>query len=156
METSRLNQWLTHGGNAAVLIGLLLLVYELNQTRELTRAQMRDEISDGIFELLTLTADNAQLADLLVRADSGQPLTDAEYFQYASRTRAMYRYFENVHDQFRQRLYDEPEYERQTVAWANYVGRSARAVEVWCSYKGSVSADFANKLDSLLTAYTCE
>jgi hypothetical protein len=36
------------GGNAAVVIGLLLLVYELNQTRELTRAQMRSEISSGI------------------------------------------------------------------------------------------------------------
>jgi hypothetical protein len=83
MTSDHLTRWLAIGGNAAVVIGLLLLVYELNQTRELTRAQMRSEISSGIYDLLAMTANNDQLADLMLRADTGEPLTDAEYFQYA-------------------------------------------------------------------------
>ena len=48
MNSDQLTRWLAIGGNAAVVVGLLLLVYELNQTRELTRAQMRSEISGGL------------------------------------------------------------------------------------------------------------
>jgi hypothetical protein len=72
MTSDHLTRWLAIGGNAAVVIGLLLLVYELNQTRELTRAQMRSEISSGIYDLLAMTANNDQLADLMLRADTGE------------------------------------------------------------------------------------
>ena len=156
MTTDRINRWLTLGGNAAVLLGLLLLVYELNQTRELTRAQMRAEISSGIYDLLAMTADNEQLADLMVRADSGQPLTEAEEFQFNSRTRAMFRYFENVHYQYRVGLYDEAEFEKQRLAWGNYMNGSARAPGVWCSYQNLVSTEFAAEINALLTSDPCE
>jgi hypothetical protein len=156
MTTDKLTRWLTIGGNAAVLIGLLLLVYELNQTRELTRAQMRSEISSGIYDLLAMTANNDQLADLMVRADTGEPLTDAEYFQYASRTRAMFRYFENVHYQYRVGLYDDSEFERQKTAWANYLNGSARATKVWCDYQQVVSVEFSAELNTLLNSDPCD
>lgn len=156
MTTDKLTRWLTIGGNAAVLIGLLLLVYELNQTRELTRAQMRSEISSGIYDLLAMTANNDQLADLMVRADTGEPLTDAEYFQYASRTRAMFRYFENVHYQYRVGLYDDSEFERQKTAWANYLNGSARATNVWCDYQQVVSVEFSAELNTLLNSDPCD
>lgn len=155
MNSDVLTRWLAIGGNAAVVIGLLLLVYELNQTRELTRAQMRSEISGGIYDLLAMTANNEQLADLMMRADSGQPLTDAEYFQYSSRTRAMIRYFENVHYQYRVGLYDDAEFGRQKIAWANYLNGSARAPEIWCEYQHVVSAEFAAELNTLLDRDPC-
>lgn len=156
MKSERLNRWLTLGGNAAVVIGLLLLVYELNQTRELTQAQMRSEISRGIYDLLAMTANNEQLADLMFRADAGEPLTDAEYFQYASRTRAMFRYFENVHYQYRVGLYDDSEFERQKIAWGNYMNGSARAPEIWCLYQHVVSEEFAIELNALLESPPCD
>ena len=156
MSSDRLTRWLTLGGNAAVVVGLLLLVYELNQTRELTQAQMRSEISAGIYDLLAMTANNAQLADLMHRADTGAPLTDAEYFQYASRTRAMFRYFENVHYQYRVGLYDDSEFARQKLAWGNYMNGSARALEIWCAYQHVVSAEFAAELNNLLNNDPCD
>ena len=156
MNSDRINRWLNLGGNAAVLIGLLLLVYELNQTRELTRAQMRSEISGGIYDLLAMTANNEQLADLMHRADTGAPLTEAEYFQYASRTRAMFRYFENVHYQYRVGLYDDSEFARQKLAWGNYMNGSARATEIWCAYQHVVSSEFAAELSGLLTENNCD
>ena len=155
MTSDHLTRWLAIGGNAAVVVGLLLLVYELNQTRELTRAQMRSEISNGIYDLLAMTANNDQLADLMHRADAGEPLTDAEYFQYASRTRAMFRYFENVHYQFRVGLYDDREFERQKIAWGNYMNGSARASKIWCEYQHVVSVEFAAELNTLLNNDPC-
>ena len=87
--------------------------------------------------------------------DYHEELTPSEHFQYASRIRAMYRYFENVHYQYRNGLYEESEFERQTVAWKNYVARSGAAVEVWCSYRDSVSMEFAERMNGLLTTYKC-
>ncbi len=156
MSEGRLANWVSVGANLAVFAGLVLLILELQQTRELTRAQIRHELFGGIFDLLMYTADNPQLADLMVRADSGEELTPAEHFQYASRIRAMYRYFENVHYQYRAGLYETSEFQRQTVAWKNYVGRSEAAVEIWCSYQHTVAEDFADTLNGLLTTYRCE
>ena len=156
MTSDHLTRWLAIGGNAAVVIGLLLLVYELNQTRELTRAQMRSEISRGIYDLLAMTANNDQLADLMLRADTGEPLTDAENFQYASRIRAMFRYFENVHYQYRVGLYEDSEFERQKLAWGNYMNGSSRASEVWCDYQHVVSVEFAVELNTLLDRDPCD
>ncbi len=155
MSNNRLANWISIAANVAVFAGLILLVLELQQTRDLTRAQIRDELSDGIFDLLMYTANNPQLADLMVRADSGAELTTAEQFQYASRIRAMYRYFENVHYQYRSGLYETSEFRRQTIAWKNYVGRSKAAVDVWCTYQHTVSEDFADTLNSLLTNHKC-
>ena len=39
VDTTKLARWLSVGANIGVLAGLILLVMELNQNRELTRAQ---------------------------------------------------------------------------------------------------------------------
>ena len=120
MNTNKITHWLTFAANIGVILGILLLVFELQQNRDLMKAQMRTEISNGIYDLFTLTAVNPQLADLLYRAEKGEKLTPAEHFQYMSRTKAMFRYFENVNYQYRQGLYEESEYDKQKTAWKNY------------------------------------
>jgi hypothetical protein len=67
----------------------------------------------------------------------------------------MFRYFENVHYQYRVGLYDDAEFERQKVAWSNYMNGSRRASEIWCEYEHVVSAEFAVELNNLLTNHSC-
>jgi hypothetical protein len=43
MNTDRLNRWLALGANVGVLIGLILLVYEVRQNSELMQAQISME-----------------------------------------------------------------------------------------------------------------
>ena len=45
-------RWLTIGANLGVLIGLLLLIAELNQNRDMMRAQVRHDLAMGIVDLL--------------------------------------------------------------------------------------------------------
>ena len=40
--------WLQITTNAAVVLGLILLIYELNQSRDLTRAQVVDSVYDAV------------------------------------------------------------------------------------------------------------
>lgn len=155
MKAKRINRWLTLGANFGVLIGIILLLVELHQNSTMMRAQTRYEVSQGIVDLLSLSADNEQLASLLRRADSGEELTPDENMQFRHRSYALFRYLENLHYQYRQGLFDEAEFSTQRKAWKAYLNSSQAAVTAWCVLRPSVSPEFRSEIDSELDKYTC-
>lgn len=155
MNTDLLNKWLSLGANLAVLIGIALLVFELQQNRQMVRAQTRAEISSELTNLLSQVAGDPQLASLIRRADNGEELTPDEANQYGHRSAAMFRYFENVHYQFRQGLYDESEYFAHKDAWRVFFAKSKTAAENWCNYREMVSPAFRAEIDSLMSENAC-
>jgi hypothetical protein len=155
MNKDRLNQWLSLGANIGVLVGILLLVVELGQNRAMMRAQTRNDLSNNIVNILNESAGNPQLASLLRRANAGEELTPDERLQYQERQTAMYRYWENVHYQYRQGLYDEPEFAKQRDAWRAYINQSKSVADAWCAIRNRVSEEFASDVDRLLTEYSC-
>jgi hypothetical protein len=155
MDTDRLNRWLSLGANVGVLTGILLLVFELDQNRAMMRAQTRNELSSNIVNILNESAGNNQLASILRRANAGEELTPDEFFQFQERQAAMYRYWENVHYQYRQGLYDESEFSKQRDAWRVYVNQSKAVADEWCGMRDLVSKDFVAEVDSLLTEFAC-
>ncbi len=155
MDKDRLNRWLTLGANLGVLVGIILLILELDQNREMMRAQTRNGISVGIVDLLSQVATDTQLAGLIRRADSGEDLTPDEYVQYEHRSAALFRYFENVHYQYRLGLYDEAEFSKQKEAWRSYFAAAKTGAAIWCHYRKTVSTEFMAEIDSLLPTNSC-
>ena len=155
MDSDRLNRWLTLGANLGVLVGIILLIVELEQNREMMRAQTRNEISAEIVDLLSHIATEPQLASLDRRANSGEDLTPDELWQYDHRLAAMIRYFENVHYQYRLGLYDETEYSAHRESWRRYFANGKMRVQIWCKYRVISSAEFMAEIDSLLPANSC-
>jgi len=155
MNAKRINQWLTLGANLGVLIGIILLLVELHQNSTMMRTQTRYEVSQGIVDLLSLSANNDQLVSVLRRADSGEELTPDEQMQFRHRTFALFRYLENLHYQYRQGLFDEAEYSTQRLAWTAYLNSSKAAVTAWCILRPSVSPEFRSEINSKLNTYTC-
>jgi uncharacterized protein (TIGR02246 family) len=133
-----------------VLAGIVLLLFELNQNREQMRAQTRHELAMGIVDLLQTPAANPQLADVLYRGVTGQPLTPTEQFQFELRTNALFRYWEDVHYQYRLGLYDDVEFERQRDAWSASMSRAERAQAYWCRVRLLYSPEFMAEMDGLL------
>ena len=131
MDSNKANRWLTLGANLGVLVGLFLLIAELNQNRDMMRAQTRHELAMGIVDLLQTPASNEQLADLMYRAKSGEEMTPTELFQFQLGTNALYRYWENVHYQYRVGLYDDIEFGKQREAWRTHFANSSRAEQYW-------------------------
>ena len=152
MRFDQLNRWLTLGANLGVLAGILLLVFELVQSRELMRAQTRNEISAGIVELQMAVATNPQLSELLHRAASGEELSPEETTQFEHRANAMFRYYENVHYQHRQGLYDDPEFAAQRDAWQSFL-RVTVYRHYWCSNRHLYSEKFKALFDYLVDGY---
>ena len=77
------------------------------------RAQIRHGLSMGIVELLNTPANNRELGDVLYRVLSGEELIGHDLFQFELRTIALFRYWENIHYQYRMGLYDRAELEKQ-------------------------------------------
>ena len=155
MDADRVNRWLTLGANVGVLTGLALLLVELDQSRDATRADTRQNISQEITGLLTQIALDEDMADLRYRADSGAELTGLELYRYQLLQRGLFRYWENVHYQYRLGLYDESEFSAHKRVWARYVNSSARLPNYWCSIRDLVSNDFANEMDSAIGNLSC-
>ena len=155
MDTGRLTRWLTLGANIAVLVGILLLVMELQQNRDMMRAQTRHELSMGIVDLLQVPASNEQLASILYRAAAGEELTPKELFQFRLRTNALFRYWEDVHYQYRIGLYDESEFDRQKSAWRASLAGSPFGQDYWCEVRELYSPEFMAEMDGLLSGDGC-
>jgi len=155
VNSDRLNRWLTLGANLGVLVGIILLVVELNQNREMMRAQTRNELAMGIVDLLQTLAANEQLANVLFRANSGAEITPRELFQFELRTNALFRYWEDVHYQYRVGLYDEIEFDRQRDAWKKSFDMSTRQADYWCRVRLLYSPEFMAEMDKLLTDNPC-
>ena len=148
MNVRRVNKWVTFG-NVGVLAGISLLVFELGQTREMTRAQTRSEVAAQIVDLLRDVSTDPQLADVMGRAHAGEELTAAENRQFRHRSLAMLRYFENVHYQYRQGLYAESEFTTQEEAWRGFMTAGGYEA-VWCSMRETFSVEFRTAFDRLL------
>jgi hypothetical protein len=155
VDIDRLNRWLTLGANVGVLLGIAFLIVELNQTNEMNRGETRNQIASELSELLRDVSNNPQLAELIVRAENGEELTPRENMQYTQRILSMLRYFENVHYQFRQGLYDESEFSTQKEAWRKVYAGSKTTVGIWCEYRMTFSPEFRGEFDNLLDQFQC-
>lgn len=154
MDSEKINRWLTLGANVGVLVGILLLIFELSQNRDMMRAQVRNELASEIVGLLSETSFNSDLSSIIVRSGNGEELSETESFQYSLRMYALFRYFENVHYQYRQGLYDNSEFEAQQIAW-KWALSSDTAKATWCEYRSTVSAEARTAIDELVPDRPC-
>ncbi len=123
-------------GNAGVIIGIFLLVYELNQNRDMMQAQTRTALAEGLADHFYRISTDEGIADISYRGDAGELLTDPERVRYRRLAMAQFSYQENVHYQYRKGLYDEAEFEAQRVRWRHGVygvkGLKAKKLHGFC------------------------
>lgn len=73
MNVDRLNQWLTLGANVGVLLGLGVLIIEINQSNALALAQIEQTRSDGLREWRQEWVTNDHIVPLLAKVNSIRP-----------------------------------------------------------------------------------
>jgi hypothetical protein len=155
MKKLDLGQALGLIANLGVIAGILLLVFELNQNRDMMRAQTRNELARALHDLLSLTVSDGELSEIMIRDNAGVELTNAEASRVRSRYELGFRYWENVHYQYRQGLYDESEFSRHADTMVVVVDRTPSMVRYWCDERTLYSAPFMEFLDELLPDAAC-
>ena len=155
MDLDTSNRWLTLSANLGVLVGIILLVVELDQNRDMMRAQTRNEIARATQELLTSWATSRELADIVVRANRSEDLSPSEYYMVAVRNESMLRNLENLHYQNRQGLFDRSEFEASSIRFSQLLRGQPSLVRHWCATRSGFSAEFNEFFQSLLPADNC-
>ena len=153
MNSDRVNKWLTLGANVGVLIGIILLVVELNQNRQAMEAQTRSDLSE---QLMTMIANTyLEYPELMQRAEEGDQLSEDDRWLFSNISMLEFRYHENVFYQYRRGLYEESEYlaQRETL---RRIYSEKNKVDTWCSVRAGFSPLFVDEIDGLLTNYSCD
>ena len=141
--------------SVGVIVGILLLVYELNQNRDMTRAQTRNEISRGLVELLSSTSTSVELAGAWARARQGETLMPAPALMLETFSESIFRYWENSHYQYREGLYDEEEFSKHLDTIIGLVSGDAPLMNWWCANQSTYSTAFAEDLNRRLDLSSC-
>ena len=76
MTADSLNRWLTFSANVGVVIGLILLVAELNQNSELVRAQIHQSRSDNYVSNMIAISDTEFLLPAYEKLSVAGGITD--------------------------------------------------------------------------------
>ena len=154
MKKIDLGQTIQMLGNLGVVLGILLLVYELNQNRDMMRAQIRNEIATSLSGALPAATD-AELADALFRSDSGGELTGVEGYRTRLANEILFRYWENAHYQYRQGMYDDIEFLGHESAIAASINGSPRLTRFWCLNREHYSRPFVAFIDDAFPSSSC-
>ena len=155
MKSLELGQSISILANFGVLVGILLLIFELSQNRQMMQAQTRNELSQSIVTQFFAGAADENLADLVLRGHTGQLQSEVDELRYFWWFVARFRYWENVHYQYRLGLYDENEYTAQFSAFAAGFRRAGMR-KFWDQNKSTFSPEFVAAVDGALGQQAAE
>ncbi len=139
----------------AVLVGIALIIAELNQNHELMRASTRNEITQSELTILGSMSGNRDLVDILLKAGQGDELSDAERFLVTVQSESVFRHWQNVHYQGRNGLYDEEEFTKHIDTMRSVLSHSPWLVDYWCETRTIYPTEFAAEINGLTPAGAC-
>jgi hypothetical protein len=138
--------------NVGVLIGILLLVYELNQNRQMMQAQTRSNVASGITDFLVTLGSDPDLSIVWALGTSGKDLDETQGVQFVNLMTGFLRYLEDAHYQYREGLFNKDEFDvqreqvRRLFALPGYRG-------YWCNPERITvfSRQFTSEVDTLVS-----
>lgn len=124
MNADTANKWLTLAANIGVLIGIVLLLFELRQNTELARVQVTQMRSDSFVQRRWDHADSQYMAPLIAKLQGlGFPrrvvgrdeLTDVEVVRLEAWLAALAFDYENLYYQKRRGFIDQQYWDQRVV-----------------------------------------
>ena len=136
--------------NFGVLIGILLLVYELNQNRVMTEAQTRNAITQSIIDLTEMITQTQMGMTIYEKRLNNEPLTVKEQYWQRGASRAAFRHWENAYFQYRTGLFSEEELHTYRVYWRDVTRCRPWQQEFWANTKMQFNPHFREEMDSIM------
>lgn len=124
MKTSKLNDWLQMAAALGVIIGLLLVAWEIRESNRQARAEAAIALNDGFMELARLEMQ-PDIAALWLKAESGAELSALEQMRFSASLEFVITTYDRVfytmqnHD-----LFDDP-------VWEDWDGTIATGAEAY-------------------------
>ncbi len=110
MNMDRASQVFTLVTNIAVLLGILLLLYELQQTNNLAKTSAQQEIAHDLYTTPLAIATDEGLAEALYLFNSGQETTPIQEQRLKTLAYATNAIYDNIYFQYRQDMVTEDQW----------------------------------------------
>jgi hypothetical protein len=159
MNADSVNRWLTLSANIGVLIGLILLIIELDQNSDLVRAQIHQSRSDAHVGHRLDDSEDEHMPTIWIKLrENGYPsdtssvdvLTPIELHRYTAYIAARHTDLDNLFYQYQQGFFDEEFYSHKT-AWAIRLNAPYwRKLNV---FQQNVRPSFAAEIERIMQEY---
>ena len=149
MDTDRTNRWLTLAANIGVIVSLLFLAYEINQSTKATIAAASQGLTDQSVMYFDAQLDHEVISQAVYKQREGDELSGYELHQLDLLQRLNFRVFENAFLQYRRGFYEEREWERYRRIIASHMANNPVAVQMWERTKGGWTDEFVAEVESL-------
>jgi hypothetical protein len=156
LDSDKINSWLTLAANLGVLVGLVILILELEQNSDLLRAQIHQSRSDAHVghrlndvESEKLTAIRMKLREngYSRNIQSVDVLNKEELFRYIDWIAARHTDLDNLHYQYQQGYLDEEYYQYRVVC---AIRRSAPYWKKFNIFQTNVRPSFAAEIERIM------
>ena len=147
--SDRTHSWLTLAANLGVIVSILLLAYEINQSTKATIAAASEGLTEHSLEFMTARLDNEVVARATFKSRHGIDLDDFEQDQLLLLQHLNFRLFEGAFLQYRRGLYDKSEWERYERIIASLVSGDDHAIEMWDQTSGGWTTEFAAEVERI-------
>ena len=104
MTAEKVNTCLSLGANIGVVIGLGIVIFEINQNTEMMQSQINQSRTDTAISEQQAVYNSDYIPALVVKTDKGEQLSDEESVRFAAYFRAYNRNMDNQFWQYNQGL----------------------------------------------------
>ena len=151
MSADRLNAWLSLFANVGVVVGLILIIIEIQQNTEMMRAQISHSRSETAQAEQQAVFNSEFIPDLLVKVRSSETLTPSEMVRYTTYFRAFNRNQDNVYWQYREGFLEENVPRSIRAAVRAVIGESELSRALWESSKEIYTDEYIAFVDESIS-----
>ncbi len=145
MKKIELGQTIGIIANLGVIAGIVFLAVELRQNNDLLAAQSRAERLTVRTDWINALYRDDQLADLIVRAQRNEELTEAEEFRIENLGERLFTAFEYVYGEVQRGMIDENA--ALAESWRRELQDLPRTLETWEQAKSALNSDFVQWME---------
>jgi hypothetical protein len=154
MKFAQMNNWLTLIANIGVILGLILVAYEVRQNSELMRVQINQARADSAMVNNEQSFNSDFIPPILVKVRRGDDLSAEERIRFTDYFRAMNRNQDNVLGQYDAGMLGENT-PRSIVNFAcQFIGTSKASQTAWEYTKGGYTDRYIEFIERTLES--CE
>jgi hypothetical protein len=150
MDGEKWNMWLSLGANVGVLVGIIILGYEISQNTDM----MRTQINQSRAELAMIEAQSIygsdRIPELLTKVRKGAELDDVELERYTHLSRGFHRNWDNQLRQYREGFLEENTPRSIRNAILTEIAGNSTARTLWERTKMIYSDEYIAFVDDIL------
>ena len=151
MNSEKINSWLSLLANIGVVVGLVLLIIELNQNTEQMRAQMNQMRAESAAAQQHAYFNSEYIPAIVTKVRNGDELTPEEQRRYSSYIRSLNRIQDNNLWQYNQG-YLGPHMPRSIEgAVRGNIGVNKFTIDLWDSQKSGYSDEYVEFVESAIS-----